>query len=251
MTFTSQKKYFLMTTIALAALLLAVAYAFLNTRSMETISLYFEAVVNDDPLLFDQLLYPNPGGEGDFKIRSFLFYLSNIKLIGAAGNYVEADSYHLVRFDNRDNSFTIELENVPRQNYETIEFSIGVDATANNSINPIGDLDPNGRMAWSWDVGYKFILFEGGLDLAESLLPLVYHIGFDENYKSMAFTLDQSSSGSRLQSANFEVDIMRLFTGNTRIDMARLSDVKFDKIDAQSIANNYAAMITIKKNQGR
>ncbi|PCI78327.1 MAG: hypothetical protein COB20_06815 [SAR86 cluster bacterium] len=251
MTFTSRKIYFLMTAITLAAFLLAVSYTLLNTRPMETVSLHFEAVVDDDPLLFDQLLYPNPGGEGDFKIISFLFYLSNIKLVGAAENYVEADSYHLVRFDNRDNSFTIELENVPRQNYETIEFSIGVDATANNSINPIGDLDSNGRMAWSWDVGYKFVLFEGGLDLTKSLLPLVYHIGFDENYKSMAFTLDQPSSGSRLQSVNFEVDIMRLFTGNARIDMAGLPDVKFDKNDAKSIANNYAAMITLRRNQGR
>ncbi len=236
-----------MTTITLAALLLAVSYAFLNTRSMETVSLYFEAVVDDDPLLFDQLLYPNPGGEGDFKIRSFLFYLSNIKLIGDSENYIEADSYHLARFDNENNSFTVELDKVPRQRYERIEFSIGVDATANNSINSIGDLDPNGRMAWSWDVGYKFILFEGGLDLNEALLPLVYHVGFDENYKSMAFNLDQTSYDDRLQAAYFKVDIMRLFTGATTIDMSELSDVKFDKTDAQVIANNFEKMITMKQ----
>ena len=101
-------------------------------------------------------------------------------------------------------------------------------------------------MAWSWDVGYKFILFEGGLDLNGTLLPLVYHVGFDENYKSMAFNLDQAYNKGRLKSAYFKVDIMRLFSGPTTIDMAELSTVKFDKLDAQIIANNYANMIVLK-----
>ena len=245
MALTIQRKYLLIALIILASSLLAVSYSLFITRSVETVNLHFEAVVDGDPVVFDQLQYSNPGGEGQFKIRSFLFYLSNVKLIGDSENYIEADSYHLARFDN-GNAFTIELSDVPRQRYERIEFSIGVDETANNSIKPIGDLDPNSRMAWSWDVGYKFLLFEGGIELNEALLPLVYHVGFDENYKSMAFNLDQARYEGPLKSAYFKVDIMRLFTGATTIDIAELSTVKFDKLDAQVIANNYARMIALK-----
>ena len=70
--------------------------------------------------------------------------LSNVKLIGEAEEYVEADSYHFVRFKNADKSFAIELADVPIGNYRRIEFSIGVEKEANNSIKPVGDLDPNG-----------------------------------------------------------------------------------------------------------
>jgi len=73
-----------------------------------------------------------------------------------------------------------------------------VDPAANGSVAPVGDLDPNGRMAWSWDVGYKFVLFEGGLVLADTQYPLVYHVGFNENYTPLSFGLDRlRSSGTR------------------------------------------------------
>ena len=60
-------------------------------------------------------------------------------------------------------SRNIVLHGVPRRNYERIEFGIGVDAAANRSLQQRGDLDPNGRMAWNWEVSYKFVLFEGAL----------------------------------------------------------------------------------------
>lgn len=246
MTLTIQTKYFLIALVVVASLLLTFSYTFLNSRAVDTVSLHFEAVVDDAPLVFNQTQYPNPGGEGEFQIRSFLFYISNISLIGDSSTYVETDSYHLARFDNESNSFTIELDNVPRQRIEKIEFSIGVDASANNSIMPMGDLDPNSRMAWSWDVGYKFILFEGRLAVDETLLPLVYHVGFDENYQTMVFDLDQSLDNDPLESAYFKVDIMRLFAAATTIDMTELSNVKFDRTDAQLLANNYKSMIMLK-----
>ena len=120
-----------------------------------------------------------------------------------------------------------------------------MDKGANRSIKPVGDLDPNGRMAWNWEVGYKFFLFEGVMDLGKTFLPLVYHVGFDENYKTLAFDLDQSGDLVDLKSAYFTVDIMRLFKGTSTIDMAEFSTVKFDKRDAQAIAGNFVTMISL------
>jgi hypothetical protein len=173
--------------------------------------------------------------------------LSNIKLVAGSEEYSVSDSYHLVRFDGEDPLYELELKNIPRMPYTEIQLGIGVDEAANGSIESVGDLDPNGRMAWTWDVGYKFILLEGGLQRNEDLVPLVYHVGFDENYKTVAFKLAQPLFDQRTETLVFKVDIMKLFRGVTTIDMSTLSNVKFDRTDARQIASNYQTMITLVK----
>lgn len=207
--------------------------------------LRFEPFVADQPLALNEVRYGNPGGEGDFKIRDFRFFLSNIRLVGGSGEYSVPDSYRLARFDGENSHYQLELNGIPRMPYTAIQFGIGVDESANGSIEAVGDLDPNSRMAWSWDVGYKFVLFEGGLQHDGMLRPLVYHVGFDENYKTVAFKLEQPLLGRRMEPLAFKVDIMRLFTGANTIDMMTLSNVKFDRADARLIADNYETMISL------
>ena len=212
-----------------------------------SLALRFEPSVADEPLILNELRYGNPGGEGQFKIRDFRFFLSNIKLLAGSEEYSVSDSYHLVRFDGQEPLYELELQNIPRMPYTEIQLGIGVDEAANGSIESVGDLDPNGRMAWTWDVGYKFILLEGGLERNEDWIPLVYHVGFDENYKTVAFKLAQPLFDLRAETLVFKVDIMKLFTGVTTIDMSTLSNVKFDRTDARRIASNYQTMITLVK----
>src|SRR5207244_9815796 len=108
---------------------------------------------------------------------------------------------------------TLFRSGVPRRNYERIEFGIGVDAAANKSLAQRGDLDPNGRMAWSWEVGYKFVLFEGTLVRGNASVPLVYHVGFEENYRLIATELHREPLDSRPARLDFRVDILPLFQG--------------------------------------
>jgi hypothetical protein len=130
------------------------------------------------------------------------------------------------------------LRDVPRRDYERIEFGIGVDAAANRSLTPRGDLDPNGRMAWTWEVGYKFVLFEGALVRGNASDPLVYHVGFNENYRLVSTELHGEPLDSRTARLDFRVDILRLFQGSATVDMAALPDVKFDRADAALLARN-------------
>ena len=238
-------RFALIAFVSLASALLLVAFLLINKNSPGKLILHFRATVDSEPLVFNQIQYHNPGGDGEFKITTFQFYISNVKLVSESGKYSEPESYHLARFDNEKQIYSITLEDVPRQAYEKIEFSIGVDKVANNSVVFIGDLDPNSRTAWSWEVGYKFILFEGVIELNDTLIPLAYHVGFDENYKAIAFNLDQPLFGQREVSVDFNVDIMKLFTGTTVVNMAALPSVKFDKADARLIANNYESMLTL------
>ena len=206
--------------------------------------LYFHPFVGPEPLVLNESRYPNPGGEGRFKVRDFQFFLSNIQLVSAAGAYVESDSYHLVRFDGDQPTFDIVLHDVPPRHYERIEFGIGVDAVANRSLKQRGDLDPNSRMAWNWEVGYKFVLFEGALLRGNASDPLVYHVGFEENYRLSSTQLHRELLDSRPARLDFRVDILRLFQGSTPVNMAALPSVKFDRADAALLGRNFAAMIT-------
>jgi hypothetical protein len=208
------------------------------------LALHFHPFVGTEPLVLNGSSYPNPGGEGRFKVRDFQFYLSNIRLVSASGAFAEPDSYHLVRFDGEEPGFAITLRNVPRRKYQRIEFGIGVDAAANKSLASRGDLDPNSRMAWNWEVGYKFVLVEGSLVRGEASIPLVYHVGFSENYRPISVDLPRDPLATRPAQLDFRVDLLRLFQGSTNVDMAALPSVKFDRADAALLGRNFAGMVT-------
>ena len=208
------------------------------------LALSFHPFVGAEPLELNAARYPNPGGAGRLKVRDFQFFLSNIRLKGETGDYTEPDSYHLVRFDATEPAFRIVLHDVPRRDYQRIEFGIGVDAAANKSLEQRGDLDPNGRMAWTWEVGYKFVLLEGTLEREGASVPLVYHVGFDENYKPVSIDLPSELAGKPSPRLDFRVDILRLFQGPPAVDMAALPSVKFDRADSARLARNFSAMIS-------
>jgi hypothetical protein len=228
----------------IAAVAVAGVVATNNFRSPVTVTLRFQGVVGGQPLHHNQFLYPNPGGQGQYRVRDFQFFLSNVKLLSDDGFYAEPESYHLVRFDNEEGVYLVSLEGVPKQDYQSLEFTLGLDAQANGSLVSVGDLDPNGRMAWNWETGYKFVLFEGRLQMDERWVPLVYHIGFNENAHSMSFSIAGEGVGANRHTIlGFNVDVAKLFEGTTVIDLAALPTVKFNRDDAQALADNYATMI--------
>jgi hypothetical protein len=209
-----------------------------------TLVLRLHATADGEPLVYNQFGYDNPGGQGRFRVRDFQFFVSNIRLVARDGVHEPTESYHLARFDNPAVSYEIVLDGVPPRDYERVEFALGVDAEANGSLRSVGDLDPNGRMAWSWETGYKFILFEGALEIGERVIPLVYHVGFDENYTPVSFSRGVSIEPLSTSVVDFSVDVLRMFDGEQTIDMATLSNVKFDEDDARLIAGNLTRMIT-------
>jgi hypothetical protein len=229
---------------AAIAVLAAVGYYFYRESQPIEVTLRFHPFVGSEPLVRNEPRYANPGGDGHFAVRDFQFFVSNVRLVGSSDVYAEPDSYHLVRFDGASGTHVIKLRDVPRGQYDRIEFGIGVDADANQSIDPRGDLDPNSRMAWSWETGYKFVLLEGTLVLGDERRPIVYHVGFSENYRPVATGFDADALDSADPRLDFRVDLLRIFTGQSTVDMATLSSVIFDPDDAALLARNYADMIS-------
>jgi hypothetical protein len=240
----SRPAYLVPVLLLLAAGAGSALYVGLRPAPTVQLSLRFHPYVGEEVLQLEQGRYANPGGEGMFKVRDLQFFISNIRLVSENAVFRETDSYHLARFDSEDGMYVIGLESVPRDTYEHIEFGIGVDPEANGKITSVGDLDPNGRMAWSWDVGYKFVLFEGALELGDRRIPLVYHVGFDENYMQVSIPLPAALFERQEAELDLRVDLLEMFEGEETVDMSALSNVKFDRGDARILARNYAHMLS-------
>ncbi|WP_044204880.1 MbnP family protein [Flammeovirga sp. OC4] len=146
-------------------------------------------LIHDDTSLTYNKEYINALSQS-YTISDFRFYLSNVVLrdTSATNYYKIPESYHLIEMiDQADTS--IVLTGLPNRAFSELEFSVGVDNSANYSTDQIGDLDPANGMAWNWDTGYKFMLVEG-LRLIDDTNSkgLVYHIGGDANYRTVKFS---------------------------------------------------------------
>lgn len=222
-----------------------------------SVTLRFEAQVDGQPLRLGAQRYASPTGSGEFTVEDFKMYISNVVLRNSENGdvHVEKDSYHLVRFGSETDTFDFVLEGVDASKYDSIDFAIGVDPVRNLSIESLRDLNPNNQMAWNWDVGYKFVLLEGTFYPQNGVtpIPLVYHVGFSENYKELSFDLNEgerSSSAETNTTLTFEIEVMEMFRNPEDIDFNVLPSIKFDKSESKMFADNYADMIRLRNESG-
>jgi len=202
------------------------------------IVLRFEHMIGNQPLNFTSEFTTNTGQK--FSVEDFRYYLSNLSFedTRTGVKYLIPNSYHLIR-DNGSGASELTLRNVPLANYDKFNFSWGIDAEKNTSLDQTGDLDPSNEMAWNWNTGYKFLLLEGRL--IPSNQGLVYHIGSDHNFKNLSFVIPQDANiDSRAQSTFVvRVDVLKAFEGATSIDIATNNSVMGGEV-ADNIANNIA-----------
>lgn len=213
----------------------------------------FFAQVGGRELRMDGTRYANPGGTGQLEIHDFKFYMSNIVLRDRAGaeRFTEPDSYHLARFPRRGGAYEIDLRGVAQGRYDAIDLSIGVDPSANGTLDPAGDLDPNGQMAWNWMTGYKFLALEGTYypEDEPDPVPIVYHIGFSESYRELSFDLRGALEvGDGVDPVlSFSVELGEIFDNPNRIDIAQRPSILFDTADASRVASNYERMVGVRE----
>ena len=206
------------------------------TASTITLQVHFR--FGDEAFRTDGTMYVNEAGE-PFTLSDFKFYLSNLVLEDAAGNRVaEPDSYHLVRLPEDNGAYQISIPNLGVTEYTTLHYSIGVDPTANLSIDQTGDLDPTNQMAWNWNTGYKFLLAEGFYVPAGGAQGLVYHVGGNDNLRSGSIALPAGTGLSEENTVDLDARIDRVFGGVHTISFAEANEVKGGDA-ASKVADNY------------
>ena len=239
-------KYYVIWLAFIFAVFWAVATVFdFIEQKPKTVTLRFVGKVGEQPLELNQFRYSNPGGPGQFKLRDVQLFISNLSFISESRHYSVPDSYHLVRFMPGNNVFDIDLQLPAGFDASGFTMGVGVDPKANGTIYFSGDLDPNSRMAWSWDVGYKFVLLEGTLETEGEQQPLVYHVGFDENYARVDFNFDEALLDNPAPLLTFHLDFLRLFTSPSPMDLNKIPTVKFDRKDAKRIARGFSSMVSL------
>lgn len=199
-----------------------------------------EHVLDGQTLELNGKSFTLPSGE-DFTPKKLKYYISNVVLTNSKTGemYEEKDSYHLI---SEDGNKSIDLGMVPSSNYDQLVFSIGVDEVANGKTDQTGDLDPNSDMAWNWNTGYKFLVFEGEFTNSTTgdRQGLIVHIGTNANYKTITHTLSGVRAG-KSTSLTLSADLDELFKDPNALQLSEMESttIMFGE-NAGKIAENYS-----------
>lgn len=215
------------------------------------LSLFFENKVDSLGLAFNKD-YVNTNGD-TFSVSKFNYFITNIVLTKSDGStFAESESYHLIKHSDQ-NTYWINLKNVPVGSYKSVKFTVGVDSARNVSGAQTGDLSMTtaADMFWSWNTGYIFFKLEGkARRSADPGKRIEYHIGgyggANKAQRTISFTITEPAevSTSISPKVHFFADINKVFDAKTKIDFSKSGYYTVLNPGAYSleIADNYAQM---------
>ena len=210
----------------------------------------FNALGNGEPFQMNQRVYTTALGE-TFETRSLQVYLSNVSLVNAAGEETKAiDSYHLVRVSASNNQPFLTSNCLKPGTYNKLRFYIGLDSVANYTIDMVGkgDLSLNDGMVWSWNSGYKFIIFEGSGLVGDTVANYIVHTGFMPNYRLVEVDLPTPIVISTNSTPTIQLDweVSKIFTSVHNLSIGGLGDAMHNTPVSRQVADNYETMFSLK-----
>lgn len=228
-------------------------------KDLSRIHIHFDNVVGNQDLVLGTTTYSNALNQS-FKVSNFNYYISNIKFKRANGTTytVPQDScYFLVRESNLA-SHTLQINQVPVDEYIGVSFLLGVDSLRNTMdiSKRTGVLDPatggEGHY-WTWNAGYIFMRLEGTSPQSTGNAGLIqYHVGgfggystpLDNNIK--AVSLDFGTQKLQVQKdktpmLKIKTDVLKVISGVHNIDFATNPNV-MSGTEARKVAENSSKM---------
>jgi hypothetical protein len=156
--------------------LLLICLLILTEIKAQHLIILLENTVKGESLSLRNTNYLNAAGD-TFNITSFKYYLSNFYLTDSSGKTVKLSSECFLVSEDSSESKKITL-NMPKGEFKSISFMIGVDSLLNCTGAQGGALDPVYGMFWTWNSGYIMVKLEG--TSPSSHLPghmIEFHIG--------------------------------------------------------------------------
>lgn len=237
--------------------LLLISLLILSEIKAQHLIVSLENTVKGAPLSLRNTNYLNATGD-TFNITSFKYYLSNFSLTDSSGKTVKLSSECFLVSEDSSESKNITL-NMPKGEYKSISFMIGVDSLLNCTGAQSGALDPVYGMFWTWNSGYIMVKLEG--TSPSSYLPghmIEFHIG---GYRAPHITQRwvtlplsgmitarpprqyQSSPQDFISIIRVSADIYTLLNG---ISFHQLAGFMTPGSAADRIADNYQHMFSVK-----
>lgn len=205
--------------------------------------------LDEKVLTLDSTLATNGLGQ-TYRVSKLKYYLSNFRLVNAAGASEGRDNAYLVDEDQPESKH-ISLIGLKSGSYRFLEFIIGVDSLHNCSGAQSGMLDPVQGMFWAWNSGYIFLKLEG--HSPASTAPghfFEYHIGGyaapTNSIRKISLPVELLIDTAKQARLTLRLNIQEILDHPNRIDFGSLPSVT-DTKHAALVADNYADAFSIRE----
>ncbi|MGX5817444.1 MbnP family protein [Chitinophaga lutea] len=234
----------------LPALLLLAACSKDPVQQQGTMQLEFKNVVNGAALQLNTGTYQNTTGES-FSISTFKYYISNISLTRMDNTQATLPAEYFLVDESKAASKVFSFA-VPKGEYRSISFLIGVDSTRNVSGAQTGALDVVNGMFWSWNSGYIMAKLEGKADVsAQPDHALTFHVGgFAGQYKAvqpitLVFPISVVTGHDRKPEITITADAYKWFSQPYTVSFKDQSAIHVPGEAAWKMSENYRNMFRI------
>ncbi len=213
--------------------------------------IHINNVVNNNPLALGTNTYTNLNTD-TFSVDILQYYFTNVELHTLSGDtFKEVESYYLVDQAN-PNSLHLMVKGVPRADYSSISFMIGVDSKRNISGAQTGALDPMLGMFWTWSTGYIMAKMEGySPQSGAANKKLAFHIGgfsgVNSAIKKVNLTFPNSANvtPSHTPILTLKADLASWFASPNLVSFNTMFSISSVSSSSKAIADNYANMFSV------
>lgn len=193
------------------------------------------------------------------KISAVKYIVSNIRLEDENGNVYTVpknESYFIVD-ESSESSQMIDISGVPAGNYTKITYGVGVDQEkylegAEGQGNFLTQAQDAGMM-WSWQAGYKFLVFEGVYtsETTTAETAFAFHMGSHgssvDNYKEVSLTFPSTARVRTDLSPIVHVvaNLSNILDGTTQFMLDDAPQIHVDAVKSPQIATNASNMFMV------
>jgi hypothetical protein len=215
------------------------------------LKIVFNNLVNQQPVVLYDSVYTNPFGES-YTINKFKYYISNTTLYSSGKAIKIKNDYHLIN-QSIDSSLNF-IISLPENEYDSIQFLLGVDSAMNTSGAQTGALDPMNDMFWTWNSGYVMEKLEGTSPQSKATNnKMEYHIGGFSgaysvlNYLTLTFPKEKILRiwKGKVSTVIINVDINKFWDAGMLIKISDTPVCTSPGILAKQIAGNFSKLFSI------
>ena len=217
-----------------------------QTAGEGSLTVVIEPVFNGMPLKLADQYYLNEHGDTLY-IDLFRFYITNLKCNGGSKSTVDVNS-HLVDAEDKETT-AFRVDHLPEGTYSSLEFTVGVDSTANTNGANSGDLDPAKGMYWAWNSGYIMAKLEGRSKKCATFHHVFeFHVGgYMPPYNAARNVTLQLPHAVTVKSGvknliRIKADAAAWFSG--LVDLSKFNDVVIPGKEACMMADKYMHMFS-------
>lgn len=197
--------------------------------------------------------YVNVNGY-DMSFEDVRLYLSGISLVKSGGELVQLSEIEYFNFGDGESSRQFEIES---GDYEGLIYHVGVPQAMNGTDNPDfltsqygpeSPLNVQNGMYWSWQAGYKFLIYEGRVDGTpddSTDLPSVFsiHLGKDQFYTEFQVDLPFSITEGQTRHVAVEWDLAKSqYNDSDTIDLSIPAESQFHGAELE-LAARFQALL--------